>query len=265
MGIVNVSPDSFYPGSRASGLDNALERIELHLEHGADLVDVGAASSRPGAQPISESEEWNRLEPVLRAAVHRFPGLRLSVDTFRASIAERAADMGAVLINDISAGRFDPRLWEVVAERRMAYVLMHMQGEPATMQHAPQYTDVVLEQIEWMARRLPELRALGLADVLIDPGLGFGKRLEDNYRILARLEDYRVLDAPILVGLSRKSMIYKTLNVDVSESLDGTTALHALAVASGALMLRVHEVKPARHAIDLVHLWQSQRFPSAHV
>ncbi|MBI1315685.1 dihydropteroate synthase [bacterium] len=265
MGIVNLSPDSFFPGSRVQGVDHALAQMETHLEQGADLIDVGAVSSRPGAQPVSEREEWNRLEPVLRAAVDRYPGLRLSVDTFRASIAERAADMGVALINDISAGRFDPRLWEVVAERRLAYVLMHMQGEPSTMQRAPHYTDVVLEQIEWMAERLHALRALGIADVLIDPGFGFGKRLEDNYRILARLEDYRMLEAPILVGVSRKSMIYKALNIDVAESLDGTTALHALAVASGALMLRVHEVKPARQAIDLAHLWQSQRLPSAHV
>jgi len=265
MGIVNLTPDSFFGKSRAQSTQAALELVGRQLEEGADLVDLGAVSSRPGSSAVDEAEEWARLEPVLRELPKVFPEARISVDTFRAGIAERSADLGAVMINDISAGRFDDGLWDVVAQKKLAYVLMHMQGTPETMQNQPSYDDVVFEQIEWMSKRVAELRERGISDVLIDPGFGFGKRIEDNYRILANLEEYKVLGAPVMVGMSRKSMASRPLGIQTEEALPASTALHALAVASGARLLRVHEVKEAVQAIGVAHLWLEHRKPALYV
>lgn len=265
MGIVNLTPDSFYDKSRAQTVREALDLIGHQLDQGADCIDLGAVSSRPGSVPVDEAEEWSRLEPVLKELSKNQPQARISIDTFRAGIAERAADLGALMINDISAGHLDARLWDVVADRKLAYVLMHMQGVPETMQRNPSYADPVFEQIEWMSKKLFALRDKGIADVLIDPGFGFGKRLEDNFRILANLEEYGVLETPILVGLSRKSMVCRPLGIKPEEALAGSTALHALAVASGARFLRVHEVREAVQAIAMAHLWFEHRNEAPHV
>ncbi|MCS6992060.1 MAG: dihydropteroate synthase [Chitinophagales bacterium] len=253
MAILNITDDSFYAGSRTPSVSESLRRAELYLQQGAAVLDVGGVSSRPGSQPIREEEELRRVIPVVAALCQNFPDAIISVDTWRARVAEEAVSAGASMINDISAGRMDAALLPTVAQLRVPYVLMHMQGTPATMQLNPQYTDVVQDIFAFLKDKLLELHALGIYDVLVDPGFGFGKSLHHNYRLLAHLSTFQALGCPMLVGLSRKSMAYRPLGLTPESALNATTALHMIALQQGARLLRVHDVAEAMHVI---HLWE---------
>ncbi|MDI3521467.1 MAG: dihydropteroate synthase [Anaerophaga sp.] len=253
MGIVNVTPDSFYEGSRVTSLDKVLARVEQILDEGGRMVDIGACSTRPGADDVSEEEEGNRLWPVLKAIRNRWPDILLSVDTFRGKIAQKAVnDYGVDIINDISAGMLDASMFEIVAGLNVPYVLMHMKGTPGNMQNNPVYSDVTGEVILFLAEKVDQLRALGVSDIIIDPGFGFGKNIEHNFRLLNELEQFKMFEFPLLVGLSRKSMIYKHLDGTPDNSLNGTTVLNTLALSRGANILRVHDVKEAVECVKLV-------------
>ena len=254
MGILNLTPDSFFDGGRLDTLDDVLRKAEQMLSEGAAMLDVGGASSRPGAAEVSLAEEKRRVLPAIETLLQHFPDTILSVDTWRADIALPALDAGAALVNDISAGRFDPELYPAVARANCPYVLMHMQGNPKTMQLAPQYEDIVQEVLDFFIAEVGKLRALGVRDIVLDPGLGFGKTVEHNYRLLQNLDVFSsVTGLPVLAGISRKSMICKVLKVNPDKALNGTTALHMVALQKGARMLRVHDV---REAVEVIQLWE---------
>lgn len=251
MGIINATPDSFYEGSRISGVDEALHRAEQQLEEGAAILDIGGMSSRPGAQVITVEEELSRIVPIISSIKKKFPEAIISVDTVHAEVARAGVMEGAGLINDISAGRIDAGLYERVAELGVPYVLMHMQGRPENMQLAPSYDNILEEVLNFLTLEVGKLRQLGIKDIIIDPGFGFGKTIEDNYRILKSLHVFQVLGLPILSGLSRKSMIYKLLEIEAGEALNGTSALHMVALQQGSSILRTHDVKAANEVIKL--------------
>lgn len=251
MGIINVTPDSFYAGSRTTSVGNALEMAEKHLTAGAKILDVGGMSSRPGAAVIPVAEELDRILPVISGIKTRFPEAIISLDTVRAEVAKAGVQAGAGMINDISAGSIDGDLFATVSQLNVPYVLMHMQGKPESMQENPDYTDVIQEVFDFFVEKVGELRALGVKDILIDPGFGFGKQLDHNYALLKALHVFQVLELPILAGLSRKSMIYKLLRIDAAEALNGTTALHMIALQQGSKILRVHDVREANEVIQL--------------
>ncbi len=249
MGILNITPDSFYEGSRISA-ERAAERAGQMIAEGADILDVGGYSTRPGAIDVPLEEEINRVCEAITAIKRAYPQAVISADTFRVEVARKALDCGAVMINDVSGG--SPEMYALVAEQKAAYVLMHSRGTPQTMQSLTQYEDLLGEVLYFLAERLAKLRHLGVTDVVIDPGFGFAKTIEQNFNLLQNLSLFKALDAPVLVGLSRKSMIYKTLGVKPAEALNGTTALHAIALAKGADLLRVHDVAPAVQTIRLM-------------
>ncbi len=251
MGIINATPDSFYEGSRISGVDEALNRAEQQLEEGAAILDIGGMSSRPGAQVITVEEELSRIVPIISSIKKKFPEAIISVDTVHAEVARAGVMEGAGLINDISAGRIDAGLYNRVAELGVPYVLMHMQGRPENMQLAPSYDNILEEVLNFLTLEVGKLRQLGVKDIIIDPGFGFGKTIEDNYRILKSLHVFQVLGLPILSGLSRKSMIYKLLEIEAGEALNGTSALHMVALQQGSSILRTHDVKAANEVIKL--------------
>ena len=253
MGILNVTPDSFYDGGINFSVETAIASGLKMKRDGADIIDIGGASSRPGAQSVSASEEWSRVEPVLNGLLDSAPEMNISIDTYRAEVARKAVKAGAVLINDISAGSLDPELLYAVGEANVPYVLMHMRGRPDNMQIDPRYGDVVSEVKAWFKMKISELSQAGVKDVILDPGFGFGKRQEDNYALLNNLCEFSELDLPILVGTSRKSMIYNALDCQPSEALNGTTATHAWALERGASLLRVHDVREAREVVVLHH------------
>lgn len=261
MGILNVTPDSFYAESRTPMAEpvGIAERAEKMILEGADMIDVGAYSSRPGADDISPLEEMKRLEVALAAVRNVAPDVYVSVDTFRADVARQCAEhFGVDAINDISGGVLDKSMPKVVAKLGVPYIIMHMQGKPETMQQAPEYKDVVAEVLEFLARQQQRFFEAGGKDVIVDPGFGFGKTLLHNYRLMDRLEDFHELHAPLLVGLSRKSMIYKLLETTPQEALNGSTALHTIAMMKGAHLLRVHDVKAAVEARSLLEaMWSS--------
>ncbi len=261
MGILNVTPDSFYVDSRTPMAEpkRIAERVEKMLREGVDVIDVGAYSSRPGAVDISPLEEMQRLEVALGVVRNVAPEVYVSVDTFRADVARQCVEyFGVDMINDISGGVLDKSMPKVVAKLGVPYIVMHMQGNPETMQQAPTYADVVAEVLEFLARQQQRFFEAGGKDVIIDPGFGFGKTLLHNYRLMDRLEDFHELQAPILVGVSRKSMIYKLLETNAEESLNGSTVLHTLALVKGAHLLRVHDVKAAVEARSLLEaVWLS--------
>ena len=252
MGIVNVTPDSFYSGSRVSGRE-ALERRILQLrEEGADIVDLGGYSSRPGADDVSPEEEYSRLAGGLEIVKELWPEVPVSIDTFRASVARRCVEeWGADIINDIGGGTLDPEMWQTVADLRVAYVLMHMRGTPSTMSSLTDYEDVTAEVITDLSRKVYELRGLGVCDIIIDPGFGFAKTVDQNFRLLDELHEFCRMGMPVLAGMSRKTMIWKTLGVTPEESLPGTIALNAIALREGASILRVHDVEAAREVVML--------------
>ena len=261
MGILNVTPDSFYADSRTpmADPDSIQQRVREMLADGADLIDVGAYSSRPGADDISPLEEMRRLEVALTAVRSVAPEVYVSVDTFRSEVARQCVEhFGVDMINDISGGVLDKAMPKMVARMGVPYVMMHMQGKPETMQTAPVYEDVLAEVLEFLARQQQRFFDAGGKDVVIDPGFGFGKTMMHNYRLMDRLEDFHELHAPLLVGVSRKSMIYKLLETTPQEALNGTTVLHTLAMMKGAHILRVHDVRAAVEARTIVEtMWQS--------
>ena len=261
MGILNVTPDSFYADSRTpmADPDSIQQRVREMLADGADLIDVGAYSSRPGADDISPLEEMRRLEVALAAVRSVASEVYVSVDTFRSEVARQCVEhFGVDMINDISGGVLDKAMPKMVARMGVPYVMMHMQGKPETMQTAPEYEDVLAEVLEFLARQQQRFFDAGGKDVVIDPGFGFGKTMMHNYRLMDRLEDFHELHAPLLVGVSRKSMIYKLLETTPQEALNGTTVLHTLAMMKGAHILRVHDVRAAVEARTIVKtMWQS--------
>ena len=255
MGIINITPDSFYSGSRVNDEHVLIERVGRMLDDGADVLDIGACSTRPGSESVDAQGEMARLDWALTAIRRAFPGAILSVDTYRAEVARRCvAEWGVDIINDISAGTLDPEMFATVAQLKVPYVLMHMRGTPETMSSLTDYQNVAAEVLEWMARRIDELRQMGVADIIADPGFGFAKTLEQNYELLARLEAFHALDAPLLVGVSRKRMIYTPLQCTADEALNGTTVINTIALLQGAHFLRVHDVKAAVEAVKLTTL-----------
>ena len=253
MGILNVTPDSFYDGGSYKNEKDILAQAEKMLNDGATFIDVGAYSSRPDAQDIHVEEECNRLIPVVELLLKNFPEVLLSIDTFRSKVAQEAVTAGAALINDISAGLLDTEMLSTVAKLQVPYILMHMRGTPQTMKGLTDYDDLVKEVLLYLSERVAAARALGLNDIIVDPGLGFAKTLAQNYELLNATEKLQILDLPILIGLSRKSMITKTLSIDATSALNGTTALNMVALQKGTSILRVHDVK---EAVETVRLYQ---------
>ncbi len=252
MGILNVTPDSFYQQSRVPSADAALARAEKMLADGADMLDIGAYSSRPGAADISPIEEESRLLPVIRAIRKEFPLAILSIDTFRASVAEAAVTEGAHIINDISGGELDPGMFSTIARLNVPYILMHMKGTPQTMNTMAHYDDIFMEIMQYFSRKLSLLREFHVHDVILDPGFGFAKTTEQNFELLNHFELFKTTGLPVLAGLSRKRTIWKTLNISSNEALNGTTVLNTIALLKGADILRVHDVKEAAEAVKLV-------------
>lgn len=251
MGILNITPDSFHDGGKYADSTKAIQHAKQMLDEGADIIDIGAVSTRPGASVITEEEEKKRLMPVLEGILKDTPEAVLSVDTFRASIARASIAAGASIINDISGGSLDNRMFETIAALNVPYVLMHMQGTPETMQLNPKYKNVTRDVIRWLADRVSELKKLGVNDIIIDPGFGFGKTGIHNFTLMNQLEYFRIFELPLLVGISRKSMVYKTLNIKSNDSLTGTIALNYQALINGANILRVHDVKEAIQTIRI--------------
>jgi len=252
MGVLNLTPDSFYDGGKNNSLKNALRKTEQLLSEGADLLDLGAYSSRPNAEHITEEIEFERMIPVIKAIAKEFPEALLSVDTFRSGIAKAAVIEGADLINDISAGSMDPAMFKTIAELKVPYIMMHMRGTPQTMASQTNYTNLMVEIVQYFAEKIQALKELGVKDLIIDPGFGFAKTLDQNYELLGKLEHLKIIGHPILVALSRKSMIYKLLDTDAEHALNGTTAANTIALMHGATILRVHDVQAAREAVRIV-------------
>lgn len=252
MGILNLTPDSFYDGNAHVSLDKMKGHIDQMLLDGVDIIDLGAVSSRPGAINVPVEEEQSRLVPALEY-LRKLGNTEvfISVDTYRSEIIEWAVDHGAHILNDISAGTFDPDLFSMAGKLQIPYILMHMQGRPENMQNAPTYEDVTMEVLTFFVRKIAELKRHGVRDIIIDMGFGFGKTLEHNYELLHKMSCFKILDTPILTGISRKSMIYKLLDITPDEALNGTSALHMLALLNGSNILRVHDVKEAKECIKL--------------
>jgi dihydropteroate synthase len=255
MGILNITPDSFYEGSRFNDVPKVLEKVEKMLAEGATFLDIGGHSTRPGASPVSEAEELNRVLPVVKAILQHFPQALISIDTFRASVAEQCIEAGAVMINDVSGGTLDDKMFSTVARLGVPYVLMHMRGTPETMNQMTDYQDLVMDVLDDLQRKVYQLRQLGQKDIIIDLGLGFAKTADQNYVLLRHLEDFKILNCPILVGVSRKSMIWRKLNISPNDSLNGSTVLNTVALMKGANILRVHDVKEAMEAVFLVSMF----------
>jgi len=254
MGILNVTPDSFHTDSRIPSVEIALKKAEKMLLDGADILDIGGYSSRPGAEHISAKEELDRVEHVIKAISVNFPEAIISADTFRSSVAEKCLEAGAHIINDISGGDADEDMASVIKNARIPYIIMHMKGSPQTMQKNPTYENVTLEVFKSLSIKVNNLRKLGISDIIVDPGFGFGKTMEHNFKLLHDLDYFKSLDCPILVGLSRKSMIYKTLLTTAEEALNGTSVLNTIATQKGAHILRVHDVKEAKELVKLYSL-----------
>jgi dihydropteroate synthase len=251
MGILNCTPDSFYDGGKYKSESQFLSQVEKMLSDGATFVDIGAYSSKPNAEFVSEEEELNRLLPVIELVLKSFPNTIISVDTFRSKIALSAIENGAAIINDISAGNLDEKMLETVAILQVPYIMMHMKGTPQTMQTLTQYDNICKEMLFYFSERVGKARSFGINDIIIDPGFGFAKTLEQNYEVMQKLELFQILELPLLVGISRKSMIYKTLETTAENSLNGTTFLNAISLQKGANILRVHDVKEAVEGVKL--------------
>lgn len=252
MGILNLTPDSFYSGSRISDPILAENNISNMIEQGAAIIDIGGMSSRPGAKILSIEEEWERLKPVLEITLKKFNSTCFSIDTFQSEIAHRAVkDYGASIINDISAGNIDAKMFETIAELQVPYIIMHMRGTPETMQQLTDYKSLTEDILFYFSEKIKILNSLGVTDLIIDPGFGFSKTTDQNFELLNKLNSFGVFAVPILAGLSRKSMIWKHLNIKPDDALNGTTALNMFALTKGANLLRVHDVKEAKETIDL--------------
>lgn len=255
MGILNVTPNSFFDGGKhkpgPSGESEMLSQVGKMLSDGATFIDIGGYSSKPSAEFVSEEEELNRIVPVVQSIMKHYPEAILSIDTFRSVVAATCIDNGAAIINDISAGILDDKMMEVVAKYNVPYIMMHMRGTPQTMQSMTNYDDIVKEMLFYFSERIHKARSLGINDLIIDPGFGFAKKLEQNYEVLKKLELFEMLELPLLVGVSRKSMITKSLDISSNEALNGTTVLNTIALTKGAKILRVHDVKEAVEAVTL--------------
>ena len=254
MGILNITPDSFYNNSRVNSTEQLHSKIRTMLDDGACMIDVGAYSSRPGAAFVSEDEEAQRLFPALEIIFQEFPDLIVSIDTFRSNIASKAIDMGASIINDISAGDMDECMFDVIADKKVPYIIMHKRGTPETMSTLTNYDHLILDIISELQSKVTLLNEMGVNDVIVDPGLGFAKNLEQNYEIVKSLKSFEILGHPILIGASRKSMIYKVLDCAPEQALNGSTVIHTASLLAGASILRVHDVKEASEAIKITNL-----------
>ncbi|HMG83200.1 MAG TPA: dihydropteroate synthase [Ferruginibacter sp.] len=251
MGIINATPDSFYDGGQHNSLDNSISLAEKMVTDGADILDIGGQSTRPNSERITADEELKRVLPVIEAIHHHFPQIIISTDTYHSEVAKKAVAAGASIVNDISAGEMDKAMIPTVALLKVPYICMHMQGTPDTMQKDPSYTDVVKEVLDFFIQKIAACHNAGITDLIIDPGFGFGKTAQHNFKLLKELEIFSMLRKPILAGLSRKATIYKTLGVTANEALNGTTVLNTMALMNGASILRVHDVKEAKEAIKL--------------
>lgn len=257
MGILNITPDSFYKGYLQLADEEILSMAANMMAQGAAIIDIGGQSTRPGSRIIPDGEEAGRVIPVIEKIAKHFPQAILSIDTYYASVARAAVEAGAHIVNDISAGNMDSEMIQTVAALKVPYICMHMQGTPQTMQVNPQYENVTREVLDFFIQKKEECRLAGIHDVIIDPGFGFGKTTQHNFRLLKEMAVFKMLDRPVLAGLSRKGMIYKTLGTDAAQALNGTTVLNTLALQNGASILRVHDVKEAKEAIDLYEHYKS--------
>lgn len=257
MGILNLTEDSFFDGGKYTSLDLAIKRAEEIVEEGAEIIDIGACSTRPGAKLIEKQEEIERIVPVVKQIKKRFPKIPISIDTVWAEIVEKAYNEGADIVNDISGGEWDENLFETVAQYRMPYILMHNTDKPDLMQNNTNYENLFLDMASYFADKITTLRNLGVKDIILDLGFGFGKTMEQNYELLRRQKEFEVFSLPILTGISRKSMIYKPLDISASQALNGTCFLHAFALENGANILRVHDVKTAKECIKLYSLYKN--------
>jgi len=252
MGIVNINSDSFFAGSRSTERDAILKLTEKHITEGATFIDIGASSSKPGSTISNAEDEWKTLERIIPELLEAFPNTYFSIDTYHALVAKNAIEMGIDIVNDISAGSIDNTMFDTIAALNAPYVLMHMQGNPQNMQNAPHYEDVTKEVLLFFSQQIQTLRQKGVSNIIVDPGFGFGKTQAHNYQLFDALPLFKNLNAPILVGISRKSMVTKVLNVDAANALNGTTVLNTLAILKGANILRVHDVQQAKEAIHLL-------------
>jgi len=252
MGILNITPDSFYSDSRISSTDEALSKAEAFMNEGATFIDIGAYSSRPGAENVTAEEELKRLIPVISAITKKLPEALISIDTFRAVVAHEAIGAGAHMINDISAGELDKEMFTTMASLQVPYIIMHMKGTPQTMQQEASYQNLSLELITYFSEKIARLRKLGLHDIIIDPGFGFAKTTDHNYELMQQLEALHIFGLPVLTGISRKTMIYKLLDTEAKHALNGTTVLNTVALLKGSSILRVHDVKEAAECITLI-------------
>jgi len=252
MGILNITPDSFYAGSRLMPENNWLSVADKMIADGADILDIGGQSTRPGSERISVEEELNRIIPVIKKLRQHFPEIILSVDTYQSVVAKQAVEAGTSMVNDISGGEMDPDMLKVVGGLSVPYICMHMQGQPETMQKAPVYEDVVSEVLDFFLRKKIQCKDAGIHDLILDPGFGFGKTIQHNFQLLQNLGVFKITGLPIMAGLSRKSTVYKTLDITPEEALNGTTVLNTIALMQGADILRVHDVREAKEAITLV-------------
>lgn len=251
MGILNITPNSFYDGGKFVAESDFLSQTERMLSEGATFIDIGAYSSKPNAELVSEKEEINRLLPVLQSVLQHFPQALMSVDTFRSAVAKAAIDNGAAIVNDISAGMLDEAMMPAIAQYQVPYIMMHMKGTPQTMQQLTQYDDIIKEMLLYFSERVAKARSYGINDLVIDPGFGFAKSIEQNYQVLQQLELFEMLNLPLLAGVSRKSMIYKPLSSNANEALNGTTVVNTIALSKGSKILRVHDVRQAVEAVTL--------------
>ena len=251
MGILNVTPNSFYDGGKYKNETEILSQVEKMLNEGADFIDIGAYSSKPNADFVLEEEEIARISPVVGLVLKHFPETLLSIDTFRSEVAKVSIENGAAIINDISAGNLDVKMFEIIAKYNVPYIMMHMRGNPKTMQSLANYNDIVKEILFYFSERVSMARSFGINDLIIDPGFGFAKTLEQNYEVFQKMELFKILELPLLAGVSRKSMIYKMLDIGVEDALNGTTVLNTLALTKGAKILRVHDVKAATECVTL--------------
>jgi len=253
MGILNLTENSFYDGGNYINKEKALTQVKKMVKEGASIIDIGAQSSKPGSNEIDESEEIKKILPILKLVKKEFPDTLISIDTYRSKVAEESINNGADIINDISAGDLDQNMYSVIAKYKVPYIIMHMKGTPKIMQEKPKYKNVVTEITEYFKHKIETLQKLGIDNIIIDPGFGFGKTLEHNYQILRNLDNFEKLKTPILIGVSRKSMIYNLLESNANESLNGTTVINTLALSKGANIIRVHDVKEAAECIKIVN------------
>ena len=251
MGILNVTPNSFFDGGKYKNDTEILSQVEKMLLDGASFIDVGAYSSKPNAEFVSEHEEISRIVPVVNLILKHFPETIISIDTFRSEVAKASIESGAAIINDISAGNLDDKMLEIIAKYNVPYIMMHMRGNPQTMQTLTNYEDVVKEMLFYFSEKVAMARSYGINDLIIDPGFGFAKTIAQNYEIFQKMELFNILELPLLIGVSRKSMIYKTLDTSIENALNGTTVLNTLALSKGSKILRVHDVKEAMECVTL--------------